>query len=131
MKELWHPWWEWECYKAGFFDETPKKVTKERGQLLYREFLGDLKRFEKGLNRVLSEWKNSCEQNLTKRGNRIAWLGQASACIEMGVPACCRGGFRMLSNTKQREANLLALKFLNKWLSERGYDTTTEDQEIR
>lgn len=130
MKEIWHPWWEWECYKAGFFDETPKTVTKERGQLLYREFLGDLKRFEKGLKRVLKEWKNSCEQNLTKRGNRIAWLGQASACIEMGVPACCRGGFRMLSKVKQKEANLLALKFLNKWLSERGYDTTTEDQEI-
>lgn len=131
LKDVWHPWWKWECYKAGFFNETPKTVTKERGELSYREFLGDLKKFEAGIQRVFDEWPFSCEHHLTKRGNRIAWIGQSSCCIELGIPACCRGGFRMLNKTKQREANLLALQYLNQWLSERGYDTTTEDREIR
>lgn len=131
IKPIWHPWWLWECYTAGFFDESPKEMTKDRGLLVYRDFLGDLDRFAKGMKRILSEWKFSCEHNLSKSSvNRIAWLGQSAACIETGVPASCRGGFRLISSSSQRAANLLALEYLNQFLRDRGFDERTVNQEI-
>jgi len=117
----WYSWDRWECYKAGFFDRQPKDCTKEEGEEIYKEFLGNSAKFEASLRRVIDEWPISCAQNLSKEGtNRIAWLGQASVCIELGIPSVCRGGFRKLPIAKQRRANLLALAYLNVWLCARG-----------
>jgi len=84
-------------------------------------FLRDLPRFERGLQRILDEWKRSCEHYLSNENmNRIAWLGQASMCIETGVPACFRGGFNLLTDEEQKAADALALKYLNRWLESIG-----------
>jgi len=48
--------------------------------------------------------------------NRIAWLGQAAMCYATGIPAKFRAGFNLLSDVQQKEANQVALKYLNKWL---------------
>ena len=64
------------------------------------------------------QWPVSCEQFLSNEEiNRIAWLGQASMCIETRVPRVFRGGFRLLSNRQQSAANTLAMNFLNNWIS--------------
>ena len=116
MKRIFHPYWNWECYKSGFFNTT-SDLEKEEAQRKYCEFLGDLDLFEKALNRVLKEWPVSCEQFLSNESmNRIAWLGQASMCIETGLPSVYRGGFRLLSGEKQKQADLMALKYLNIFL---------------
>jgi hypothetical protein len=60
--------------------------------------------------------------------NRIAWLGQSSLCISEGIPAIYRGGFNMLTEDQQLAANLMALKYLNVWLSSRGEETLTLEQ---
>lgn len=117
MKRIYHPYWDWECYKAGFFNTT-SDLEKEEAQKKYCEFLGDLDRFEKALQRVISEWTISCEQFLSNDSmNRIAWLGQASMCIETGIPSIYRGGFRLLSEEKQKQADEMALKYLNIFLN--------------
>ena len=117
MKRIYHPWWLWECYPAGLYGDGPQVMSKEEGEELYAEFLGDLKRFEKGLLLVINKWKYSCEHNLSNDSlNRIAWLGQASVCIVHKVPNICRRGFSFLSDEKQREANILAWRYLNIWL---------------
>ena len=78
-------------------------------------------KFESALNGVITEWHHSCEHYLTNIAmNRIAWLGQASACYETGMPAECRGGFSLLSKDEQDAANEKALEYLNKWLVSRG-----------
>lgn len=114
-----HTWEEWECYKAGFYAERPPGgLLQEEGEEIYAEFLSDLKRFEAALNGVISEWKNSCEHYLTNdRMNRIAWLGQASAAYATQMPSGCRGGYNRLSAEEQQRADMLALKYLNKWLA--------------
>jgi hypothetical protein len=116
MKQLFHHYKKWECLEAGFFDtvcDEPDEEAKKK----YSEFLGNTKRFEKALQRVLNEWTISCEQFLSNESmNRIAWLGQASMCIETGIPSCFRGGFKLLSEKKQKEANEIARKYLNKWI---------------
>lgn len=102
-----------------------ENMTKDQCETVYMEFLSDLPRFEKALQRVLTEWKNSCEHYLTnEKMNRIAWLGQASLCIETGIPSCYRTGYFLLDGAQRKAADEMALKYLNSWLKKNGYEET-------
>lgn len=126
---IFHTFDKWESVDAGFYDTGIKGRTTEECEQEYAAFLSNLKEFEKGIKRTFKEWPNSCEHNLTNSSmNRIAWIGQAAACIERGLPSCFRGGFATLDKKKQHEANLLALKYLNIWLKERGMKEVTEQE---
>ncbi len=57
--------------------------------------------------------------------NRIAWLGQASACYALGLPHIFCGGFNLLSLVQQNKANEIALVYLNKWLAKNGRDASS------
>lgn len=117
MKKIWHPWHEWECFKAGFYDTTCQ-LHPEVARGKYREFLADLPRFRHALQRVLREWPKSCEHFLSNESiNRIAWLGQASMCIDTGIPSVYRGGFKMLSAPQQDAANAEAALALEAWIN--------------
>lgn len=117
-----HTWEDWECYPAGFYEvHPPDGMTKEQCELTYATLLRNIPAFEEALCRVILEWKNSCEHYLTNdRMNRIAWLGQASLCIQHGIPAMFRGGFNLLTEAEQQAANEAALKWLNIWLVGHG-----------
>lgn len=129
VNRIYHTWDEWECYPAGFYENVPPRgMTPRQATESYESFLRDLSRFEGALRRLLVEWKNSCEHYLSNESmNRIAWLGQAAMCIETGVSATFRGGFNRLRDDEQRAANLMALKYLNIWLRDRGEDELTLD----
>ena len=125
IKRIFHTWDKWECYPAGFYENSINGKTKDECEEIYKNFLSDLNKFESSLNRVLSEWKNSCEHYLTnEKMNRIAWLGQASLCIETGIPSNFRTGYFLLTKEQQHQADDLALKYLNVWLEKNGYETT-------
>lgn len=132
MNRIYHTWDKWECYPAGFYDERPAnrdKVSKDELELEYSEFLSDDARFSAALQRVIKEWKYSCEHYLSNECmNRIAWLGQASACLAMGLPSAFRGGFNLLSSEKQERANQLALDALNQWRKEYGEREITAEE---
>ena len=115
---IYHHWEKWECVKAGFYDTaSPVDDPLEA----YAEFLRDVPLFESVLERVITEWPVSCEQFLSNENiNRIAWLGQASMCLYAGVPACYRGGFKLLTGKEQNKANLAAYKWLRIWQSRRS-----------
>lgn len=63
-----------------------------------------------------------------KAMNRIAWLGQAAACYALGIPSTFRGGFSLLTESEQAEANGVALVYLNKWLVANGRKEVTMDE---
>lgn len=115
---IFHTYEKWECAKAGFYESRSKEnYSKEEAEEKYSDFLKDLDLFEKALNKVINEWKYSCEHYLSNENmNRIAWLGQASACIELGLPSCYRGGYNLLTEEEKKMADGLAFKYLNKWL---------------
>lgn len=119
---IFHEWQDWECFPCGFYsDRPPAGMTPGDCEVAYRNFLADIPRFSAALDRVMSEWKNSCEHYLTnEKMNRIAWLGQAAMCIDTGVPSRFCGGYNLLSGDGQEAADRTALKYLNKWLSEHG-----------
>lgn len=120
---IFHTYDKWECYKAGFYATTAENMGHTEAEEAYRDFLGDTARFSEALQGVITEWKNSCEHYLTNAAmNRIAWLGQASACYAMGLPCRYRSGFSLLTKEQQDEANNTALIYLNKWLKSRGME---------
>lgn len=122
MNRIYHTWDKWECFRAGFYENSPPGImTQEEGEEKYREFLADLKCFEKALKALIVEWKHSCEHYLTNENmNRIAWLGQAAMAYAHRIPSCCRGGFNRLTEQQQKDADKMALKYLNKWLVAHG-----------
>lgn len=112
-----HTFEKWECYKAGFYENKVTGMTKEECEDVYKDMLRDTDAFSGALDRVISEWKLSCEHYLTnEKMNRIAWLGQASLCIAHGIPSIYRGGFNLLTEEEQKTANETALIYLNKWM---------------
>ena len=118
-----HPWWNWECHHAGFYSRhwvcDGVKVQRDNALDGYGEFLKDLERFHRAGCRVIREWRCSCEQFLlNEKINRIAWIGQASACIAEGIPARYKSGFYTMSRREQHCANSLAGELLREWLSD-------------
>lgn len=123
-----HTYEKWECYPAGFYDTKHPVLSDEEAKEAYRAFLADLPAFEAALKRVLGEWPNSCEHYLTNEAmNRIAWLGQASACLALGLPSRYRPGYFLLTEDQQRAADNLALSYLNLWLEVHGRPTVDLD----
>lgn len=126
---IFHTFENWECHKAGFYESSKEGMTAAQCLEEYRAFLSNIPRFKKALQRVITEWKNSCEHYLTNSSmNRIAWLGQASLCIETGIPSAFRGGFALLTPEEQEKANNTALTYLNKWLVANGREKVTLEE---
>lgn len=114
---IFHPFDKWECYQAGFYKTSSKDYSKNDAEIAYAKFLANKQKFSEALEHVVTEWKHSCEHYLTNISmNRIAWLGQAAACYAIGLPSIYRGGFFILTEKQQSEANEVALVYLNKWL---------------
>lgn len=130
MRRIYHPWTAWECVPAGLYNTLPPSPMRpEEGREAYAVFLRDTPRFTDALARVLAEWPISCEQFLSNEHiNRVAWLGQASMCIETGVPAAFRSGFFALTLAEQRIANATAQQALSRWLQHRSAGRRSRDQ---
>lgn len=99
---------------------SPVSIDRDTAMQKYAEFLRNIPRFERAMQRVITEWPRSCEQFLTNDSvNRIAWLGQAAMCIETGIPRMFRAGFSLLTEDQQLRANAAAEKVLRAWIRER------------
>lgn len=130
MDRIYHTWDRWECYPAGFYETRPPKgMAIDEAKQAYANFLADTHRFSAALHRVITEWVNSCEHYLSnERMNRIAWLGQASMCLETGISKFFCGGYFRLSQEQQKIADETALVYLNKWLTARDEPSLTMEE---
>jgi|ERR1035437_8536742 hypothetical protein len=121
MTRIYHSWDKWEDYNHGFYGglDYPKDKTLE----LYASLLKDLPKFERALKTIISEWKYSCEHNLSNEAmNRVAYLGQASCALVYNVPHnICMGGYNLLSLEERAAADAMAQKYLDKWLEDYEY----------
>jgi len=114
---IYHQWHTWECVRFGMY-ERPTGSDEAESKKRYRSFLSDSARFQRGINRVFDEWPVSCENFLTNQSiNRIAWIGQSAACIELSLSSCYKGGFWLLSMEQQEAANKLAFRNLLSWVT--------------
>lgn len=128
---IFHTYDKWECHKAGFYKSTKVGWTKEQCEQEYYNVLTDLNLFEEILEKIITEWKYSCEHYLTNKAmNRIAWLGQAAVCYHSGVPSKYSSGWQLLNNEQKNKANNIALKYLNKWLRKNNRDELKLDEAL-
>ncbi len=69
------------------------------------------------MNRVLDEWKYSCEHNLSNESlNKIAYLGQAACCLYSEIPSTITmEAWSLLSEGVKDRSNSIALKIIKKW----------------
>jgi len=120
---IFHTYDKWECHKAGFYQSTKKGWDKIQCQEEFKRILSDQNLFAQILEKIIVEWKYSCEHYLTNTSmNRIAWLGQAAVCYESGVPSRYSSAWFDIDELTRDEANKTALMYLNKWQSENGFD---------
>jgi hypothetical protein len=118
---VFHTYDKWECHKAGFYASVREGMTSKECLLAYKAILADQAKFADALDKIIVEWKHSCEHYLTNPSmNRIAWLGQAAVCYATGVPSKFSAGWNELDESEQAAANDTALKYLNKWLASTG-----------
>lgn len=114
---IFHTYDKWECHKAGFYASTVEGKTAEQCEQDYYLVLSNEKLFSDILDKIIIEWKHSCEHYLTNKAmNRIAWLGQAAVCYYTGTPSKFSSGWNLLTPEQQDKANNVALEYLNKWL---------------
>jgi hypothetical protein len=116
MEQIYHPYWQWEDYKAGMWR---KVAPEERMVMLKRaiEFTGDHVRYGMYMQRVSKEWPTACEHNLTEvNQNRKAWIGHAACCMAINCPEdITREAWGYLTKTQQNQANKQAETAILLW----------------
>lgn len=126
---IFHTYDKWECHKAGFYKSKRDGWTNEQCEDEFRRILSDQKLFSDILEKVINEWKYSCEHYLTNKSmNRIAWLGQAAVCYHSGVPSVYSGAWFDIDKSTREEANKTALKYLNKWMENNNRSTSSIEE---
>lgn len=115
-RRIYHPYWNWEDYKAGMW----RAVSKEDAEALLEEaitFTGDAETYGEYMQRVIVEWPVACEHNLTERSmNRLAWVGHAATALAIGAPEhITRQAWAFLTTQQQDAANAKAEQAVKDW----------------
>jgi len=118
---IFHTFDKWECNKAGFYASQVEGKNSTQCETEFADFFKTEGLFEETVEKIITEWKHSCEHYLTNTAmNRIEWLGQASVCYATKIPSKFSAGWFQLTTEQQEHANEVALKALNKWLAANG-----------
>lgn len=114
-KQIFHHFSKWEDYKMGFYDSTCENVNEHIQKSI--DLLSDQKKFKKFAEKLIIDWKFSCEQNLTDPSlNKIAYIGQGACCIANSTPSfVTRLAWSYIEEENQKKANKTAKKILKKW----------------
>jgi hypothetical protein len=117
MKRIYFHYKELEEWRDGMWKIVGGEARKLNA-INAANLMRDACFFEKSMMRVLEEWPNSCQQNLSAAdNNRIAWLGQAGCFLEASSPEeNTRFGWHMLNTKEQEYANKVAQKVLDLWV---------------
>jgi len=114
---IYHPYWKWEDYKAGFYNNCSGEEKKQLIQKGIYMFNSEKLTLEY-MYKVINEWKYSCEHNFTNPSlNKIAYIGQGACCIYANIPSTITMEiWNLLDNKIQDRANKNANNVLNKWI---------------
>lgn len=116
MDRIYHRYELWECYKSGFFKNISGEEKTEKAKHVI-ELFENSELTEKYMQRVIDEWKYSCEHNLTNLAlNRIAWLGQSACCLYKEIPySITMENWRFVSEEKKKIACDIAEKLITEY----------------
>lgn len=111
--EVWHPYWKWEEVGHNMWGDVKRRKTWLQIAIA---FTGDHELYGEWMMRVIDEWPRSCEQNLTKSGDKRAWIGHAAVALAIGCPEdIVREAWGHLSKEQQDNANAKAQSAIDTW----------------
>jgi hypothetical protein len=113
FEQVFHPWTEWEDYRAGMWRAVPVDAHTEAAARI----LGDPDVFYGAAVDMLEAWPKAAEHNLTNREqNRRAWVGQAACCYLAGAPeSATRLAWWLLLLDERDQANRVADSVIAEW----------------
>lgn len=116
MKRVYHPFWLWEDFKCGFYDNISGDKKKELSKKVV-EMFNSPEKTKYYMMKVINEWKYSCEHNLTNDSlNKIAYLGQGACCLYAGIPnSITMESWSLLTKEVQNESDRIAKEVLTIW----------------
>lgn len=118
LQRIYHRYENWECYKAGFFN-TLSFVITSRQEFIDKvvELFSDAVLTELYMKKVIIDWPNSTEHNLTNTSmNRVAWLGQSACCIYASVPSILTmEAWHHVSEECREKANKIAENIISEY----------------
>lgn len=118
FKRVYHPVWDWEENKFNMWGDVSNRAAYLKKAI---SFTSDHKKYGRFMNRVVNEWRISCENALTDYSiNRKAWVGHAACALAMGCPEdITRQAWGMLTDEQRILANREAEAAIQRW--ERSY----------
>lgn len=116
MKQIFHHYKEWECFKSGLWRKEKKKEEMEL-VLKCIDFTGKHDLYGAAMKRVIYEWPITCEHHLTNKSiNRKAWLGHSACQIQFNCPEyITRLAWHNLTQKQQNQANMVAAIAIKEW----------------
>lgn len=113
--EIWHPWWLLEEVKANMWGSVNHRKTWLE---IAASFTGNAELYGEWMLKVANDWKYSCEHNLTKSGDKRAWIGHAAVAHAIKCPEdIVREAWGLLSPEQQDKANQKATEAIEYWRS--------------
>ena len=116
MKQIFHPYWKWECYKNGMWRKESKEY-EEKWLPKIIEFTGCHISYGSAMVKVVKNWKYCIEHHLTDNSiNQKAYIGHAACNIKHGWPEyLVRMAWGYLNEQQQSLANKAAENAINLW----------------
>lgn len=111
--EVWHPFWKLEEVSHNMWgDALHRKTWRE----IAAAFTGNASLYGHWMRRVADEWQHSCEHNLTKPGDKRAWIGHAAVALAINCPEdIVREAWGDLTDEQREQANKQASQAIDYW----------------
>lgn len=119
---IYHPYWLWEDFKAGFYDNCSGQLKLEYFEKI-KEMFYSQRLTQENMFHVVDNWRYSCEHNLTNPSmNLIAYIGQAACCVYCKSPSTVTMEYwSKLPKEIQERANLDAIQAIKRWKENNKY----------
>lgn len=116
MQRIYHPYWLWEDYQNGFYENVSGEEKQSKIQKVFEMFNSEELTIE-NMNYVVDNWKYSMEHNLSNPAiNKIAYIGQSACCNYAKIPnSITMECWSKLSKEVQERANKNAIDSINRW----------------
>lgn len=126
MKQIYHHYNKWECLKYGMYTNEKITIVKVNDVI---DFFNNEEMTREYMGKVTKEWPVSCEHFLSKKSiNRIAWIGQASASLKLGVSQrLTMNAWNYLSCDIQERSDKVANKTIRQWEQNQILKNTYQD----
>jgi hypothetical protein len=111
--EIWHPYWILEEFKTNMWGNvTNRKNWLEKAI----EFTSNHELYGSWMIKVTEQWPRSCEHNLSKGGDKRAWIGHAAVALAIDcTESIVREAWGHLTPVQQELANKQAEIAIEKW----------------